>query len=44
MLKEVAKPNDGTGISTYDAVAGLTWRVLSKIREPLYKPDPASKP
>lgn len=44
LLKEAAKPDDGTWISTYDAVAALTWRVFSRVREPLYKPDPDSKP
>lgn len=43
-LKKAATPEDGSWISTYDAVSALTWRVFSKIREPVYKPDPASKP
>ncbi|RKU41628.1 hypothetical protein DL546_005400, partial [Coniochaeta pulveracea] len=42
-LKKAASPEDGSWISTYDAVAAIIWRVFSKIRAPLYKPDPASK-
>ncbi|RYP50576.1 hypothetical protein DL769_010933 [Monosporascus sp. CRB-8-3] len=43
-LKKAASPDDGSWISTYDAVSALMWRVFSKIREPVYKPDPASNP
>ncbi|OIW24594.1 hypothetical protein CONLIGDRAFT_685556 [Coniochaeta ligniaria NRRL 30616] len=43
-LKSAASPTDGSWISTYDAVSALTWRVFSRIREPLYKPDRTSKP
>ncbi|KAK3935733.1 transferase [Diplogelasinospora grovesii] len=45
-LKKAAAPDDddGSWISTYDAVSALMWRVFSRVREPLYKPDPASKP
>lgn len=43
-LKKAASPNDGTWISTYDAVCALMWRVFSRIREPLYKPGPIFKP
>lgn len=43
-LKKAASPDDGTWISTYDAVSALMWRVFSKIREPVFKPDPASNP
>jgi hypothetical protein len=43
-LKKAASPNDGSWISTYDAVVGLMWRVITRLREPLYKPDPTSKP
>lgn len=43
-LKRAASPADGSWISTYDAISALTWRVFSRIREPLYKPDPTSKP
>lgn len=43
-LKKVATPTDGTRISTYSAVCALMWRVLCKIREPLYKSSLSSKP
>lgn len=44
LLKAAASPTDGTWISTYDAVCALMWRVFSRIREPLYKPEPGFKP
>ncbi|SPO01626.1 related to Tri201 - trichothecene 3-O-acetyltransferase [Cephalotrichum gorgonifer] len=44
LLKKAASPDDGTWISTYDAMAALAWRVFSKIREPVYNLDPASNP
>ncbi|KAF9872898.1 hypothetical protein CkaCkLH20_09761 [Colletotrichum karsti] len=43
-LKKIASPNDGTWISTYDAICALMWRTFSKIREPVFKPDPTSTP
>lgn len=44
-LKKLASPTDGSSwISTYDALTALMWRTLTKLREPLYKPDPASNP
>lgn len=43
-LKKAASPSDGSWISTYNAVCAIMWRVLSRVREPLYRPDPASKP
>lgn len=43
-LKKAASPADGSRISTYNAVCALMWRVLSKIREPLYKPGRDYKP
>ncbi|KAL0940390.1 acyl transferase [Colletotrichum truncatum] len=43
-LKKAATPDDGSWISTYDAVSAIMWRVFSQIREPVYKPDPASTP
>lgn len=43
-LKKAALPIDGTRISTYAAICALMWRVLSKIREPLYKPGLDYKP
>lgn len=42
-LKEAAGPDDGTWISTYDAIVAFMWRTLSRIRAPLYKPDPAAE-
>ncbi|KAI1852881.1 hypothetical protein JX265_012909 [Neoarthrinium moseri] len=40
-LKRLATPTDSTSqwISTYDAMCAYIWRVLSKVRAPLYKPD-----
>ncbi|RSL88645.1 hypothetical protein CEP51_001576 [Fusarium floridanum] len=43
-LKKAASPVDGSWISTYDAFSALMWRVFSRIRAPVYNPDPASKP
>ncbi|KZL80110.1 acyl transferase [Colletotrichum incanum] len=43
-LKKAAPPNDGSWISTYDAVSALVWRTFSKIREPVYKPDTNTNP
>jgi hypothetical protein len=43
-LKRAASSRDGSWISTYDAVCAMTWRVLSRIREPLYKPGLDYKP
>ncbi|KAF7555349.1 hypothetical protein G7Z17_g2204 [Cylindrodendrum hubeiense] len=43
-LKKAATPSDGSWVSTYNAVCALMWRVLSKIREPLYKPGLAYTP
>ncbi|CAI6033840.1 unnamed protein product [Clonostachys chloroleuca] len=43
-LKKAASPNDGTWISSFNALCALTWRVFSRIRQPLYKADPDFKP
>jgi hypothetical protein len=43
-LKKAASSSDGSWISTYDAVCATIWRVLSRIREPLYKPGLDYKP
>lgn len=43
-LKKAASPNDGSWISTYNAVCALMWRVFCRIREPVYKPAKDSKP
>jgi hypothetical protein len=40
-LKKLASPDDGSHwISSYDAYMALIWRILSKHRARLYKPDP----
>lgn len=38
-LKTLATPDDGSWISSYDAFSALIWRVLTKHRANLYKPD-----
>lgn len=38
-LKRLATPEDGTWISTYDALAAFLWRVMSRNRAQIYKPD-----
>jgi hypothetical protein len=43
-LKKAASPSDGSRISTYNAVCALMWRVVSRIREPLYRPGLSYKP
>lgn len=43
-LKKAALPSDGSQVSTYNALCALMWRVLTRIRVPLYKPDPDYKP
>jgi hypothetical protein len=44
LLKAAAAPPDKTRISTYSAVCALLWRVLSRLREPLYNPGLNYKP
>jgi hypothetical protein len=44
LLKAAASPTGNTRISTYSAVCALMWRVLSRLREPLYNPGLAYKP
>lgn len=44
-LKRLASPSDGSyWISTYDAFEAFTWRVVSRLKAPLYNPDPSSQP
>jgi hypothetical protein len=43
-LKKFASPDDGSWISTYNAVCALMWRVFCRIREPVYKPAKDFKP
>lgn len=38
-LKQLATPDDGSWVSTYDALSAYLWRVLSKTRASIYKPD-----
>ncbi|KAL4904160.1 hypothetical protein BDW74DRAFT_155194 [Aspergillus multicolor] len=41
-LKRLATPKDGTWISTYDAFSAFLWRTLTRLRAPVFKPDPES--
>ncbi|KAK2053879.1 acyltransferase [Colletotrichum caudatum] len=43
-LKKLAMPTnpEAPWISTYDAMCAYVWRMLSKIRAPVYNPDPSS--
>ncbi|KAG7403659.1 Trichothecene 3-O-acetyltransferase [Fusarium oxysporum f. sp. rapae] len=41
-LKAKATPTDGTWISTYDAFSAFIWRNLTRIRAPVFNPDPKS--
>ncbi|CAJ0545167.1 Ff.00g086400.m01.CDS01 [Fusarium sp. VM40] len=42
-LKARAMPTDGTWVSTYDAFSAFIWRNLTRIRAPVFNPDPTSK-
>lgn len=42
-LKELAKPEDGNWVSTYDAFCAFIWRELTRIRAPVFNPDLSSK-
>lgn len=43
-LKQIASPEDGSyWISSYDAFSAYIWRMLSKHRARLFKPDPGEK-
>ncbi|KAM0189711.1 hypothetical protein ACHAPI_009901 [Fusarium lateritium] len=42
-LKAKATPTDGTWVSTYDAFSAFIWRSLTRIRAPVFNPDPTSK-
>lgn len=44
LLKAAATPSNGGRVSTYNALCALLWRVLTRLRIPLYKPDPSYKP
>ncbi|KAL2153582.1 hypothetical protein VTH82DRAFT_4737 [Thermothelomyces myriococcoides] len=43
-LKKLAAPEDGTWISTYDAFSAFIWRTLTRLRAPVFKPEPGSHP
>jgi Transferase family len=38
-LKRLATPDNGTWISTHDALTALLWRVISRNRAKIYNPD-----
>ncbi|KAL7915133.1 transferase family domain-containing protein [Trichoderma velutinum] len=42
-LKKLATPTDGSWISTYDAFSAFIWRTVTRVRAPIFNPDPASK-
>ncbi|KAK2032277.1 hypothetical protein LX32DRAFT_710805 [Colletotrichum zoysiae] len=42
-LKELARPEDGTWVSTYDAFSAFIWRTVTRLRAPVFKPAPDSK-
>ncbi|KXH35282.1 hypothetical protein CNYM01_07973 [Colletotrichum nymphaeae SA-01] len=42
-LKNLAKPGDGTWISTYDAFSVFMWRHMTRLRVPVFKTPPESK-
>ncbi|EHK26104.1 uncharacterized protein TRIVIDRAFT_35703 [Trichoderma virens Gv29-8] len=42
-LKKMATPTDGTWISTYDAFTAFIWRSITRVRAPVFNPDPSSK-
>lgn len=41
-LKTLAAPTDGSWISTYDAFSAFIWRTLTRLRAPVFKPQPSS--
>ncbi|KUI57197.1 Trichothecene 3-O-acetyltransferase [Cytospora mali] len=42
-LKKLAKPEDGTWISTYGAFSAFIWRTLTRVRAPVFNPDLSPK-
>ncbi|KAK2066050.1 hypothetical protein LY76DRAFT_652035 [Colletotrichum caudatum] len=42
-LKELARPEDGTWVSTYDAFSAFIWRTVTRLRAPVFTPAPDSK-
>ncbi|KAI1661084.1 transferase [Daldinia decipiens] len=41
-LKKLAMPANGSQISTYDAFSAFIWRTFSRLRAPVFNPDPSS--
>jgi hypothetical protein len=41
-LKKLAAPTDGSWISTYDAFSAFIWRTVTRLRAPVFKPEPSS--
>ncbi|KAL2138699.1 hypothetical protein VTI28DRAFT_6372 [Corynascus sepedonium] len=41
-LKRLAAADDGSWISTYDAFSAFIWRTLTRLRAPVFQPDPSS--
>jgi hypothetical protein len=41
-LKKLASPTDGSWVSTYDAFSAFLWRTVSRLRAPVFKPDPSA--
>ncbi|PWY85041.1 hypothetical protein BO70DRAFT_379138 [Aspergillus heteromorphus CBS 117.55] len=41
-LKKLATPTDGSWVSTYDAFSAFIWRILSRLRAPIFKLDMSS--
>ncbi|KAL4770590.1 transferase [Aspergillus nidulans var. acristatus] len=42
-LKTLATPDDGSWISTYDAFSAFIMRTLTRLRAPVFNPDPSSQ-
>lgn len=42
-LKKLATPTDGSWISTYDAFSAFIWRTITRVRAPIFNPEPSSK-
>lgn len=42
-LKKLAQPTDGSWVSTYDAFSAFIWRSLTRLRAPVFNPDPTTK-
>ncbi|TPX11651.1 uncharacterized protein E0L32_007630 [Thyridium curvatum] len=42
-LKDLARPQDGSWVSTYDAFVAFVWRAITRIRAPAFAPDPGAR-